>query len=463
MESVLVVCRDKDAVRAIVSAFSSESRVDKAPDPSRALGMLKKNSYDFVFIDIDILQMPYPDLPIEEALSGFRKGHDSTEIIVMSSKKQIRQMVKAVKFGAGDYLTYPVEPEEVALVVNTLRESMMLASELAYFRERHLQSEAYELVHSQNPAMVGVFHNIRLVAPTRTPILLVGETGVGKGVLARLIHRHSHRKNAQFISVHCGAIPETLVENELFGHEKGAFTGAGRRKLGKFEIANDGTIFLDEVGTITPLIQIKLLQVLQDGTFNRLGGEEELKTDARVIAATNADLKRMSQEGAFRKDLYYRLNVFPIEIPPLRKRLEDIPYFVEMFLKKLNRLYFKEIHDVHPLVIEALMKYNWPGNIRELENLIERAYIVENSKQLTPDSFSVELIEEQAAAAAINSGSSLADGRRRAVEMFEKQYLTELLTRRKGRIKSSAEDAGISTRQLNKLMLKYGIRKDAFK
>jgi transcriptional regulator with PAS, ATPase and Fis domain len=286
---------------------------------------------------------------------------------------------------------------------------------------------------------------------------------VGKGVLARLIHRQSHRRGAPFISVHCGAIPETLIETELFGHERGAFTGAGRRKPGKFEIAGKGTIFLDEIGTISSLVQVKLLQVLQDGTFSRLGGEAELKAEARVITATNADLKRMSQSGEFRKDLYYRLNVFPIEIPPLRRRLEDIPFFVEMFLKKLNRVYLKEIHDAHPLVIEALMNYRWPGNIRELENLMERAYIVEQSRQLTPESFSVELIGEQASAAAVHPGTTLADGRRRAVAAFEKQYLAELLAMHKGRINRTAADAGISTRQLSKLMRKYGLWKESFK
>lgn len=463
MESVLVICRDRDAVRAIRSAFSSECRVDGISDPSRARGMLRKAAYEFVFIDIDLLQAVLPDRSIEDAVAAFQKGFDPFEMIVLSSKGRIRQMVKAVKFGAGDYLTYPVEPEEVSLVVNNLRESMRLKSELAYLREHPFRAEAYDLVSSRNPAMTAVFQKIRMVAPTRTPILLVGETGVGKGVLARLIHRQSHRKNAQFISVHCGAIPETLVENELFGHEKGAFTGAGRRKLGKFEIANDGTIFLDEVGTITPLVQIKLLQVLQDGTFSRLGGEEELKTDARVIAATNTDLQRMSQEGQFRKDLYYRLNVFPIEIPPLRKRIEDVPSFVEMFLKKLNRLYGKEIESAHPLVLEALMKYGWPGNIRELENLIERAYIVEGTRMLTPESFSVELVEEHPAQLPLFSGASLAEGRRRCVAVFERQYLMELLTRHKGRVGSSAADAGITTRQLNKLMLRHGLRKEAFK
>jgi transcriptional regulator with GAF, ATPase, and Fis domain len=176
--------------------------------------------------------------------------------------------------------------------------------------------------------------------------------------------------------VHCGAIPDTLLENELFGHEKGAFTGAVRRKLGKFELASSGTIFLDEIGTLTPSAQIKLLQVIQDGTFSRVGGEAMLKTDARVIAATNADLTAMSERGEFRKDLYYRLNVFPVEIPPLRERLGDIPYFVEIFLKKLNQKHGKNIHVVHPHILEALKKYHWPGNIRELENLMERACIL---------------------------------------------------------------------------------------
>lgn len=467
MKSVLVICRDKDAIQAVASAFPAECipepKIDRTQDVSRGLALMKKNAYDFVFLDIDILQTLYEGLPVEEALTRFRQGHDCRDIIVMSSKKQIRQMVKALKFGAVDYLTYPVEPEEVSLVVNTLKESMVLASELAYLRERHFEAETYELLHSRNPAMNRVLHNIQVAAPTRTPIILFGETGVGKGVLARLVHRQSHRKNAPFISVHCGAIPETLVENELFGHEKHAFTGAGRKKLGKFEIAHNGTIFLDEVGTISPLIQIKLLQVLQDGTFSRLGGEEELKTDARVIAATNADLKRMSQEGQFRKDLYYRLNVFPIEIPPLRDRLEDIPFFTALFLKKLNRLYGKNITAAHPMVIDALMKYDWPGNIRELENLIERAYIVEQSWRLSPESFSVELIEEGVPALRPDSCQSLAEGRRRAVEAFERRYLVELLTRHKGKVKSSAEDACISARQLSKLILKYGLRKEAFK
>jgi transcriptional regulator with PAS, ATPase and Fis domain len=310
-----------------------------------------------------------------------------------------------------------------------------------------------------------VYKKIRAVAPTKATVLLMGETGTGKGLLARMIHRHSHRSDAPFISVHCGAIPDTLLESELFGHEKGAFTGAVRRKPGKFEMARGGTIFLDEIGTISPPAQVKMLQVLQDGTFSRVGGEDVLQTDARVIAATNADLSEMSNNGEFRKDLYYRLNVFAVEIPPLRDRVEDIPYLIEVFLKKLNQKYGKNIPAVHSQVVQALKNYPWPGNIRELENLMERAYILETAPLLTSDGFPAELFESGCTAAVlpVNAHLSLAEARRRAIENFERLYLRELFSRNKGRVNSAAQDAGISARQLNKLMVKYGIQKESFK
>ena len=251
----------------------------------------------------------------------------------------------------------------------------------------------------------------------------------------------------------------------MFGHEKGAFTGAFKKKLGKFEIAKNGTLFLDEIGTITPSAQVKLLQVLQDGTFSPLGAEKTISTNARIIAATNSDLKKMTEDGDFRKDLYYRLNVFPIEIPPLRNRNEDIPLLIQFFLKKLSKDFQKDINDIHPQVKEALKIYPWPGNIRELENLLERAYILETSNVLTPESFPAELFEKEASSAVLSMDTdvSLSEARRKAVLGFEKQYLKELMLRNKGKINQSAHEAGISTRQLHKLMLKYGLRKEDFK
>jgi len=387
------------------------------------------------------------------------------EIIVMSTQEMIREAMMVLKAGASNYITYPVNIEELRYVVEGLLKAKITHSELDYLREQFWQSDALEIVQTKSPVMQKVFDKIRAVAPTKSTVLLTGETGTGKGVLANLIHQHSNRRDKQFISIHCGAIPDTLLESELFGHEKGAFTGADRRKLGKFEIANGGTVFLDEIGTVTPSAQIKLLQILQDQTFQRVGGEEVIRADTRIITATNTDLKKMCEEGQFRRDLYFRLNVFPIEVPSLRVRMDDLSHLVEVILEKMNKFHLKEIHDVHPDVKEAFQRYSWPGNIRELENLIERAYILETSSILTPESFPTELFESEAPSAIIltDSSFSLAEVRQKGIEEIERQYLKTLLANHKGRIKDSATSAGISTRQLHKLMRKYNIRKEEFK
>ena len=367
--------------------------------------------------------------------------------------------------GASDYILRPLNAGEVRLVVASAENSVIKNLELDYLRDKFWRPDALDMIRTESTAMRLVYEKIRAVAATKATILLSGETGTGKGVLARVIHIHSQRRDGPFISVHCGAIPDTLLESELFGHEKGSFTGAHRKKLGKFEIAKGGTIFLDEVGTISPSSQIKLLQVLQDGTFSPVGSEETFKTDARIISASNADLQQKSENGTFRKDLYYRLNVFPIELPPLRERKDDISLLTDTILKRINSAYGKNINRVHPAVIAALKKYSWPGNIRELENLMERAYLLESTAALTPENFPNELFENDPAAAIlpIQADASLAVARKRTVEEFERQYLKELLSRNRGKVKVSADQAGITTRQLNKLMLKYGIRKEFFK
>ena len=465
MKSILVTTAEQQTVQTIRSCFQTNYRVDSAATKLRALELLSDKRYDLLFIELDILLASISDEDYKEALRPFWLLYPTIEIIVMAPQNQIRKAIKAVKAGASDYLPYPIDPEEVKYITEGITESIMQQSELNYLRDHFWNVDSLELVQTKSPNMKKVFDNIRSVSPTKSTVLLIGDTGTGKSVLAKLIHQHSNRRDAQFISVHCGAIPDTLVESELFGHEKGAFTGAIKRKLGRFEIAKGGTIFLDEIGTITPSAQIKLLQVLQDGTFQRVGGEEILKTDVRVIAATNADLKKMCDEGQYRKDLYYRLNVFPIEIPPLRERIEDIPLFIETFLRNLNNFSLKKIHSTHPQVLEALSRYSWPGNIRELENLIERAYILETSDHLTPESFPNELFESDASPVFIPSSEHLTLGqaRQRGVEDIERNYLKNVLSRHKGKIAESAEVAGISSRQLNKLMNKYGIRKEDFK
>jgi DNA-binding NtrC family response regulator len=465
MKFVLVVAREQDIVQTIRGCFDADCKVNRASDRDDALEMLGTNRYDLIFLDLGLLQGSLADKDYGTALEQFRNLHPSVEIVVMSPQSMVREAVKAVKAGATDYITYPIDHEEVKHVTETISEDLILQSELDYLRDRFWQSDYMDLVKTKSPAMQEVFASIRSVAPTKSTVLLVGETGTGKGLIARLLHQHSNRRDAQFISVHCGAIPDTLVESELFGHEKGAFTGAVRKKLGKFEIAKGGTIFLDEIGTITPAAQIKLLQVLQDGTFQRVGGEDTIQANVRVIAATNMDLGMMCDDGRFRKDLYYRLHVFPVEIPPLRERKDDIPHISQVILQRLEKFNKKQIRSIHSSVMEGFMKYTWPGNVRELENLLERAYILENSSVLTVESFPAELLASQDVSAGVEVDSSLplAEVRNRGVEDIERRYLRELLTSNRGRIKESAEVAGISTRQLHKLLNKYRIRKEEFK
>jgi DNA-binding NtrC family response regulator len=465
MRSAIVISSVSDDIANIRNAFGPDFRFCTAADVPTALRILDRVRYDLIFADLDILSVYTGENGPEGALQLFQQRYPAIELVIMTLPAQIRKAVDWVKAGARDYVSYPISRDEVRLVTDSIAQSILRQSELDYLRDKFWKSDALDVVQTKSQAMVDVFKKIRSVASTKTTVLLVGETGTGKGILAKLIHQHSNRQNAQFISVHCGAIPDTLLESELFGHEKGAFTGAVRKKLGKFEIANGGTILLDEIGTLTPPAQIKLLQVLQDGTFSRVGGEETIQTNARVIAATNSDLKQLSEAGAFRKDLYYRLNVFPIEIPPLRERSEDLPHLIEVFLRRLNREFQKSIHTVHAQVIVGLSRYEWPGNVRELENLLERAYILENSNTLTPESFPLELFEGQnpSVVMPLHARLPLAQARKVALEDFERQYLKELVARNQGRINTSASEAGISTRQLHKLMSKYSIRKEEFK
>ena len=465
MKSYLIISPEKKAVSLIKSSIPADHRVYFSDEIENAYPIHRKHNCDVVFIDLDVLQRGASQNSFSRIFRPFRESNPLVGIVILAPKDDIRKAVNMVKSGANDYLSYPIDSSEVRLVIETMQESLNQNLELDYLRDRFWKTEWLDLINTRTESMREVFKKIRAVASTKATVMLSGETGTGKSLLARLLHFHSSRSDDPFIAIHCGAIPDTLLESELFGHEKGSFTGAVRTKRGKFELAQNGTIFLDEIGTISPAAQVKLLQVLQDGSFNRVGGEIELKTDARIIAATNTDLAMMSEKGGFRKDLFYRLNVFPIELPPLEERKEDIPGLIEQFLKKLNAKHGKSLQEVHPKVIGALQSYDWPGNIRELENLLERAYILETSKILTPENFPTELFETDSPAALlpIDTTMTLAEARQVAVEDFERQYLKELFSRTKGKVNLAAMEAGISTRQLNKLMAKHSIRKEAFK
>lgn len=466
MQHILLLSKNPEIYRQLIPCFGSDVQITRAENDTQAISMLQNRRYEYLFLDISIFSTADKNgTSYRNYVQSFISLYPALEIIIITPVERIREAVNAVKEGASDYTLFPIKPDDVNYVLRNVKESLIVKSELDYLRDRLRETDIQQTMRTANAKMKAVYDKLKSVAPTNSTVLISGETGTGKGVIARLIHRHSNRKDAQFISVHCGAIPDTLLESELFGHEKGAFTSAVKRKLGKFEIADHGTIFLDEIGTITPAAQIKLLQVLQDGIFQRVGGEITIHTDVRIIAATNMDLKRMCDEGQFRKDLYYRLNVFPIDVPLLMDRTEDIPHLAMMFLDRMNRINTKAIKGISPVVMEALMHYPWPGNIRELENLIERAYILETGSVLQPDSFPGEIFEYSPTDIELSRdhAGSLAYVRKKGIEEIEKNYLMDLLNETMGRIKQAAEIAGISTRQIHKLLTKYNIHKEDYK
>jgi DNA-binding NtrC family response regulator len=310
-----------------------------------------------------------------------------------------------------------------------------------------------------------IFDKVRAVADTRALVLLLGETGVGKGWLARIIHNLSNRADGPFISVHCGSVPETLFESELFGHERGSFTSADRRQIGKVEMGAKGTVFLDEVGTMTPTQQVKLLQVLQEKTFQRIGGRRDISLDARIVAATNADLKAVVANGLFRKDLFFRLNTFPITIPPLRERPGDIELLVKHFLGIFRSRHGRDVQGIHPVAMETILHYEWPGNIRELENVLERSYLLERTKIIRPETLPLELScsVKPPKGNGIDTSRPLPELKTKAVDTIERLYLLKLFDQYNGRVDKTARHAGITTRHLRNLIRKHGISRDEYK
>ena len=469
MDSILISTQNTRTINTIRHIFARDCRIQLVDSAGQLFDAISVNACDFLFIDLvqlEALSANAPHLSTPKALIGYFKSlRPLMAVVIIVANVDIRKAVDYVKNGASNYITEPIDAEEVRLVVDEIAKERLQQSELAYLRQQLWQDDSLDIVRTLSPVMKKVYDNVLSVAPTKTTVLLLGETGTGKSFMAKRIHRQSNRKNGPFISVHCGAIPDTLIESELFGHEKGSFTGAHRRKLGKFEVASGGTIFLDEIGTISMAAQVKLLMVLQEAIFQRVGGDQTLTANVRVIAASNVDLKDMCDQGQFRKDLFYRLNVFPIHIPELRQRSEDIPLFVENFLKKFNQFGTKSIQAVHPDVMDALIDYTWPGNIRELENLLERAYILETGPVLTPENFPSELFDSSPPSREIpiDTTASLAEVRKRGLVAIERRYLEELLLRNQGKINASALEAGVGTRQLNKLMHKHNLQKSVFK
>lgn len=463
---ILIATHHDSVIPSMELYFSNAVPLHRAATREACLRFFQEQRCEFAFIDIEILTMTRDGQlsPPTDCLDAFWDISSDPDIVVLCPPEQVRQAVQIVRGGACGYLIYPIHHEAVSCIVDSTRDYNSLRLQLDTMQDEFWQKEIGHLIKTDCDRMKKVISAAKSVAQTDSTVLISGETGTGKGVLANIIHRHSSRKNGPLVSVHCGALPDNLIESELFGHEKGSFTGALSRKMGKFELANGGTLFLDEVGTMSMPAQIRLLKVLQERVVQRVGSEKDIAVDVRVIAAANRDLKRLCDTDDFRSDLYYRLNVFPIELPPLKERREDIGHLADTFLKKLNRKYGKGIVGIRNPVLRGFDRYDWPGNIRELENVIERAYVLETSSYLTSEHFPVEIVPYQNSDPVIIIGTdgTLADVRQKSIETIEEKYLREKLAAHKGRINRTAEEAGITPRQLHKLMAKYHLKRDQF-
>ena len=345
--------------------------VDTAPGGQEALAALGSRTYDLVFTDINM-----PGVTGFDVLREVNLKYPETQVVLITGFGEIQTAIQAIKQGAYDYVQKPLVDDDIKMIARRVMEQRALSEENRYLRQRLGMRPKIANFVGQDPKVKKIFEVIEAVADTKTTVLITGESGTGKTLIARAVHYNSSRRNGPFVEVSCGALPETLLESELFGHVKGAFTGATSDKVGKFELAHGGTIFLDEINTASPGLQVKLLRAIQEREFERVGGTETITLDVRFILATNYDLRESVEEGTFRKDLFYRVNVVPIHMPPLRERVSDIPLLAEHFLRLYARQNNSPVKAISPEAIAALKQYRWPGNVRELENAIETAVVL---------------------------------------------------------------------------------------
>ena len=456
--TVLVV-DDEQAVRASLSAILKAScHVLEARNGRQALEMLGAHPVDLVMLD--------QRMPGEQGLDVLVqiKSIDPTIIVVLATAvREVKTAVEALKRGAYDYITKPFEVDDIVLLVQralekrTLeREVLCLRSELARNGLDH--GGPLQGIIGRHPDILKIQQLIVQVAAAPTTVLITGESGTGKELVARAIHQQSPRSDKPFVAFNVAAFPDTLIDSELWGHEKGAFTGAHARKLGRFELAQGGTVFLDEIGSLRPDLQTKLLRVLQEREVQRLGGARAIPVDVRVLAATNADLQQAVKNGTFRDDLYYRLNVVNIHVPPLRERREDIPVLVDHFVRKLARECGRDVQGVSAEARELLARYDWPGNIRELENVVHRAVVLTTNRILHLHDFPLEVAMPQAGARTTeDTGLPLKD----ACEQFERQYVLRMLDQLQWNVSGAARALGVHRNTIVQKLAAWGIHRPA--
>ena len=447
-ESILIV-EDEPKMRRLLELRLGEEgfAVQSVPDAESGLKILNREKPGLVLTDFRL-----PGMDGLEFLQAVKRINAYLPVVVMTAHGSVESAVEAMKFGASDYVLKPFSLDELVLIIRKELDAHQLRDENRSLREAVGRRYAYENIVAVSDKMQSVLSLVERVAPTNATVLLGGESGVGKDLIARAIHQHSQRASGPFIKINSTAIPENLLESELFGYEKGAFSGATTSKPGKFELADKGTLFLDEIGDVPSSIQVKLLRVVQDREFERLGGTKTLKVDVRMIAATNRDLRAALEEGTFREDLYYRLNVVPIDIPPLRQRKEDIPALARMFVERAARDLGKLFNGITPQAMKRLMDFHWPGNVRELENIIQRAVTLSDGTLLNLADIH---IDEPPARALNGSAHFLPEGM--TLEQWEEEMIREALRRANGNKSQAARMLGLSRNALRYRLSKMGV------
>jgi DNA-binding NtrC family response regulator len=447
---VLVVDDDPGVRESFRLILEDHYDVIDVPDGPAALDTVRASEIDLVLLDIRL-----PGMDGIEVLERIKALDEGIEVILVTAVKTVRTAVAAMKLGAFDYLTKPFEEDELLSLSRRALERRALEREVAFLRSELARAHDSEEIVGRHPAIEKLHSLIAQVARTPTTVLITGESGTGKELVARAVHHQGPRRDGPFIAVNPAAIAETLIESELFGHEKGAFTGAHQRKLGKFELAQGGTLFLDEIGTLRADLQAKLLRVLQQREIERVGGMRPVKIDVRFIAATNTNLKEAVGSGVFREDLYYRLNVVPVVVPPLRERIQDVPLLVEHFIRRDNRRFHKHIEGLSPEALAALNAYRWPGNVRELENVIERCVVLAEGPVIQLNDLPLDVsLPQQATKVRAAEALPLNE----ATDQFEQQIVLRVLERVGWNLTEAGRILEIHRNSLRVKLARWGIR-----
>lgn len=451
MEKILIIDDDQGMQFFLGELLRKKGyQIEVATSAETALSKVEKDAFSLILLDVRL-----PGMSGVDAIRRLRELEPQAPIIIMTAYGTKETALQALQQGAYDFFTKPIMVDELLCVLRRALEKRQLQLEIAALEERLKKRYEFENIIGSSGPMQEVFALVRKVAVTDSSVIIYGESGTGKELIAQAIHANSPRGNKSFVKLNCVAIPEGLLESELFGHEKGAFTGAVTQKIGKFELANEGTIFLDEIGDMTLATQSKILRVLQEREFERVGGTKTIKVDVRIIAATNKDLKKAVEDKQFREDLYFRLNVVPIQLPPLRERKEDIPPLVEHFLKEASLKVKKEIKGISKDALEVLMEYNWPGNVRELENCIERAAVITEGEFIAKESLPLYLTgPEEARPISPEAGISLDE----SLAAMEKKLILEALSQAGGIQVKASRLLGITERSLWHRIKKFDIK-----